>query len=47
MIKQLRWQKKAYQDNTSLRQAIITLDYMSGEDFDKLVQPEQMIHPSK
>ena len=39
--------KKAYQDNTSLRQAIITLDYMSGEDFDKLVQPEQMIHPSK
>ena len=39
--------KKAYQDNTSLREAIITLDYMSGEDFDKLVQPEQMIHPSK
>jgi len=21
------------------------LDYMSGEDFDRLVQPEQMIHP--
>ena len=39
--------KKAYQDNTSLREAIIALDYMSGEDFDKLVQPEQMIHPSK
>ena len=39
--------KKAYQDNTSLRVAIIALDYMSGEDFDKLVQPEQMIHPSK
>jgi len=39
--------KKAYQDNTSLREAIIDLDYMSGEDFDKLVQPEQMIHPSK
>ena len=39
--------KKAYQDNTSLREAIIALDYMSGEDFDKLVQPKQMIHPSK
>ena len=39
--------KKAYQDNTSLREAIIALDYMSGEDFDKLVQPEKMIHPSK
>ena len=39
--------KKAYKDNTSLREAIITLGYMSGEDFDKLVQPEQMLHPSK
>ena len=39
--------KKAYEDNISLRDAIITLDYMSGEDFDKLVQPEKMIHPSK
>ena len=39
--------KKAYKDKTSLREAIITLGYMSGEDFDKLVQPEQMIHPSK
>ena len=39
--------KKAYKDNTSLRDAIIALEYMSGEDFDKLVQPEKMIHPSK
>ena len=39
--------KKAYKDNTSLRDAIITLEYMSGEDFDNLVQPEKMIHPSK
>ena len=39
--------KKAYEDNTSLRDTIITLDYMSGEDFDKLVQPEKMIYPSK
>jgi fumarate hydratase class II len=39
--------KKAYKDNTSLRDAIIALEYMSGEDFDKLVQPEKMIHPPK
>ena len=39
--------KKAYKDDTSLRDAIIALEYMSGEDFDKLVQPEKMIHPSK
>ena len=39
--------KKAYKDNISLRDAIIALDYMSGEDFDKLVQPEKMIYPSK
>jgi len=39
--------KKAYKDDTSLRDAIIALEYMSGEDFDKLVQPEKMIHPPK
>ena len=37
--------KKAHKDNTTLREAIIELDYMSGEDFDRLVQPQQMIHP--
>ena len=39
--------KKAYQDNTSLRDAIVSLGYMSGEDFDRLVQPENMIRPAK
>ncbi len=39
--------KKAYKDKSSLREAIIALGYMSGEDFDRLVQPEQMIRPSK
>jgi len=39
--------KKAYKDNTSLRDAIIALGYLSGEDFDRLVQPEHMIRPSK
>jgi len=37
--------KKAFKDKLTLRDAIIQLDYMSGEDFDLLVQPEQMIHP--
>ena len=39
--------KKAYTDNSSLREAIVALGYMSGEDFDRLVQPEKMIHPAK
>ena len=39
--------KKAYLENLSLREAIVELDYMSEEDFDKLVQPEKMIRPRK
>ena len=39
--------KKAFEENISLREAIIILNYMSGEDFDKLVKPENMIFPSK
>ncbi len=37
--------KKAHKENTTLREAIISLNYMSGEDFDKLVQPKDMIQP--
>jgi len=39
--------KKAFKDKSTLREAIIQLNYLSGEDFDRLVQPEQMIHPRK
>jgi len=39
--------KKAHQDGTSLREAVIELGYLSGEDFDRLVQPKNMISPSK
>ena len=39
--------KKAYKDNSSLREAIIALGYLSGEDFDRLVQPGKMIKPEK
>ena len=39
--------KKAYEDNLSLREVIIDLGYMSGEEFDQPVQPEKMIRPEK
>ena len=39
--------KKAYEDNSSLKEAIIELGYMSAEDFDKFVKPEEMVTPSK
>ena len=39
--------KKAYTKNLSLREAIVELGYMGAEEFDKLVQPEKMIRPSK
>ena len=37
--------KKAYKENTTLRDAIEKLGYMSGEEFDNLVKPEEMIRP--
>ncbi len=39
--------KKAYQDNITLREAIIELGYLTGDEFDKLVQPADMIKPRK
>ena len=39
--------KKAYKENTTLRDAIESLGYMTAADFDKLVKPEDMINPSK
>ncbi len=39
--------KKAYKEGTSLRESIVALGYMSGEDFDAAVRPEQMISPRK
>ncbi len=35
--------KKAYKDNSTLREAAVALGYLSGEDFDKHVRPEKMI----
>ena len=39
--------KKAYKDNITLREAIIELGYLTGDEFDKLVQPADMIKPMK
>jgi fumarate hydratase class II len=39
--------KTAFKNKSTLRKTIIELGYMSGEDFDRLVQPENMIHPRK
>jgi fumarate hydratase class II len=37
--------KKAYLEKTTLKQAIVDLGYMSAEDFDRFVKPEDMIKP--
>lgn len=37
--------KKAYQDGTTLREACVELGFLTGEEFDKAVQPENMTHP--
>ena len=39
--------KKAFNDQSSLRDAVINLGFLSAEDFDKYVKPEEMIHPKK
>jgi len=36
---------KALHDDTSLREACLALGYLSGEEFDRWVQPERMAHP--
>ncbi|MNP71601.1 Fumarate hydratase class II [compost metagenome] len=35
--------KKAYAENTSLRQAALALGYLSNEEFDSWVRPERML----
>jgi fumarate hydratase class II len=37
--------KKAYRDNTTLREAAVELGLLSAEDFDRLVRPEAMLGP--
>ncbi len=37
--------KKAYKENKTLKQAAIELGYLTAEQFDEWVRPENMIHP--
>jgi fumarate hydratase class II len=37
--------KNAHKKNISLRQSAVELGYLTGEEFDKLVIPEEMTHP--
>ena len=37
--------KHAHQKKISLRQAAVELGFLTGEDFDKFVKPEEMTHP--
>jgi fumarate hydratase class II len=35
----------AYEDGSSLREACVKLDFLTGEEFDAIVRPEAMTHP--
>ncbi len=37
--------KKAHHEKLSLREAALKLGYLTGEEFDELVRPENMTHP--
>ncbi|MGV0025466.1 class II fumarate hydratase [Phormidesmis priestleyi] len=37
--------KKAYQENSTLREACVALGLLTGEEFDRCVRPEEMTHP--
>jgi fumarate hydratase, class II len=36
---------KAHREDTSLRDAALGLGFVTGDQFDKWVRPEDMIHP--
>ena len=38
--------KKAYKENTTLREAIVALGYMTGDEFDAAIDPAAMTRPS-
>ena len=38
--------KNAHKKGTTLRESAIELGLLSGEDFDKMVRPEEMIGPT-
>ena len=39
--------QKAYSDGTSLKEATLKLGYLTAEEYDNIVRPELMIHPTE
>ena len=39
--------KNSYEKNISLKESVMQLGYLTADEFDQLVQPNQMISPSK
>jgi fumarate hydratase class II len=39
--------KKAHHDGTTLKEAAVALGYLSEQEFDEIVRPERMVHPSE
>ncbi len=39
--------KKAYKENISLKEACVSLGFLSAEEFDKVFRPEEMAYPQK
>jgi fumarate hydratase class II len=37
--------KRAHKDGTTLREAALALGYVTAEEFDRLVRPEEMVKP--
>ncbi|MBF0122517.1 MAG: class II fumarate hydratase [Candidatus Omnitrophica bacterium] len=37
--------KKAHKENTTLKEAALALGFVKGEDFDRIVRPQDMTHP--
>jgi fumarate hydratase class II len=37
--------KTAHHEHTTLREAAVKLGFLTAEEFDKLVKPEDMTHP--
>ena len=47
MIKLQKLPKKLTMTKSSLKEAVVKLGFLSAEEFDKYVNPEEMIHPKK
>lgn len=39
--------KKAFEEETTLKEAALKLGYLTSEQFDEIVDPKKMVHPKK